>query len=78
LADWALEGGGSYGAVMNGANEAAVAAFVQGKIRFGQIARVVERTIESHQPVRSPGLADLMEADRWARCKADEVMTHWA
>ncbi len=66
--------GGTFGAVLNGANEAAVAAFTQGRIRFGEIARVVERTIESHTPVSSPGLADLMEADRWARARAEEFM----
>ena len=66
--------GQTYGAAMNGANEAAVAAFAQGRIIFGQIAQVVERTIESHRPVSSPNLGDLYEADRWARAKADEVM----
>lgn len=67
-------GGRTYGAVMNGANEAAVAAFAQGRIAFGQIAQVVERTIEGHRPVNSPQLGDLYEADRWARAKADEIM----
>jgi 1-deoxy-D-xylulose-5-phosphate reductoisomerase len=66
--------GGTYGAVLNGANEAAVAAFVQGRIRFGQITKVVERTIESHNALKSPGLGDLLEADRWARERADEAI----
>ena len=66
--------GATYGAVLNGANEAAVAAFVQGRIRFGQIARVVERTIDRHNPVSSPQLGDLMEADRWARMQAEDFM----
>ena len=60
--------------MLNGANEAAVAAFVQGRIRFGQIARVVERTIDRHKPVSSPQLGDLMEADRWARMQAEDFM----
>ncbi len=41
--------GGTAGAVMNAANEAAVAAFVAGKIPFGEISRLVELTIASHR-----------------------------
>ena len=66
--------GGTYGAVLNGANEAAVAAFAKGRICFGQIARVVERTIESHKAVAMPGLGDLIEADRWARETAEQAI----
>jgi 1-deoxy-D-xylulose-5-phosphate reductoisomerase len=65
--------GGTYGAVLNGANEAAVGAFAKGCIPFGQIARIVERTIDCHRGVKSPSLEDLMEADRWAREKAQSL-----
>lgn len=63
--------GETYGAVLNGANEAAVAAFIKGRIRFGQIASVVEHTIASHRPTPKPSLTDLMAADRWARADAE-------
>lgn len=66
--------GGTYGAVLNGANEAAVTAFTKGRIAFGRIAAVVERTIASHRAVNSPCLEDLLEADRWAREKAQEII----
>ena len=66
--------GGSFGAVLNGANEAAVAAFIRGRITFGQIARVVKRAIETHKMVSSPSLDELLEADRWSRLAAEEYM----
>ena len=52
---------------MNAANEAAVAAFVAGGIRFGEISRLVELTISQHRLQTEPNLDDLLEADRWVR-----------
>ncbi|MCC6424807.1 MAG: 1-deoxy-D-xylulose-5-phosphate reductoisomerase [Phycisphaerales bacterium] len=63
--------GGTLGAVMNAANESAVAAFTSGKIRFGEISRMVELTIQEHEVQPNPGLDDLLEADRWARNTAN-------
>jgi 1-deoxy-D-xylulose-5-phosphate reductoisomerase len=63
--------GGSLGAVLNAANEAAVAAFVAGKIAFGGIVRAVEHTIAAHAVQAQPTMDDLLEADRWARRTAD-------
>src|SRR5206468_6867868 len=65
----------TYGAVLNAANESAVEAFVAGRIPFGMICRVVERTIDEHSPVKSPSLEDLLEADRWAREAAQKHIT---
>ena len=59
--------GGTLGAVMNAANEAAVAAFASGEIPFGEISRLVELTIADHRLQAQPSLDDLLEADRWAR-----------
>ena len=66
--------GGTLGAVMNAANEVAVAAFMAGKIAFGGIARCVERTIDVHSVQQTPSLDDLFEADRWARTKAESFV----
>jgi 1-deoxy-D-xylulose-5-phosphate reductoisomerase len=66
---------GTFGAVLNAANEAAVEAFVAGRIAFGMICRVVERTIDEHSPIKSPTLEDLLEADRWARITAQKHIT---
>jgi 1-deoxy-D-xylulose-5-phosphate reductoisomerase len=59
--------GGTAGAVLNAANEAAVAAFASGKIPFTEISALVERTIHAHRIQSAPTLDDLLEADRWAR-----------
>jgi 1-deoxy-D-xylulose-5-phosphate reductoisomerase len=59
--------GGTAGAVLNAANEAAVAAFMAGQISFGEISRLVQLTIEAHRLQAAPSLDDLLAADRWAR-----------
>jgi 1-deoxy-D-xylulose-5-phosphate reductoisomerase len=59
--------GGVSGAVLNGANEAAVGQFLAGRIPFGQIVELVE-DILNHSPRASHiTLAELLEADAWAR-----------
>jgi 1-deoxy-D-xylulose-5-phosphate reductoisomerase len=65
---------GTLGAVLNGANEFAVSAFVAGEIPFGMISRVVELTIREHTLVSQPSLEDLLEADRWSREAAARVI----
>jgi 1-deoxy-D-xylulose-5-phosphate reductoisomerase len=65
---------GTAGAILNAANEVAVQAFVEGRIRFGMISRVVELTMSSHVPVPRPTLDDLLQADREARVKAEELI----
>jgi 1-deoxy-D-xylulose-5-phosphate reductoisomerase len=66
--------GGTAGAVLNAANEAAVAAFTSGKIAFYEISRLVGLTIAKHDVQDKPTLDDLLRADRWARiCVQDLV-----
>jgi len=71
LAYEVAEAGGTAGAVLNAANEAAVAAFIAGRILFGDICSIVELTISQHRIQSSPALDDLLEADRWARAAAE-------
>jgi 1-deoxy-D-xylulose-5-phosphate reductoisomerase len=59
--------GGTLGAVLNAANEAAVEAFLAGSIRLTEISRLVEFTIGSHRLQAQPSLEDLLAADQWAR-----------
>ena len=61
--------GGTAGAVLNAANEAAVSAFTAGEVPFGEISRLVELTIDRHRVglQQNPSLSDLLGADRWAR-----------
>lgn len=66
--------GGTLGAVMNAANEVAVAAFLTGNLPFGEIPRVVELTIRAHRVQQTPSLEDLLAADGWARRTADGLI----
>ena len=67
LAYEAAEKGHTMPCVLNGANEAAVALFLQKKIGFLEIAELIERTMQAHSVVQNPALEDILEADRWAR-----------
>jgi 1-deoxy-D-xylulose-5-phosphate reductoisomerase len=71
LAYEVAEAGGTAGAVLNAANEAAVAAFIAGRVLFGDICSIVEMTISQHRVQASPSLDDLLEADRCARVAAE-------
>jgi 1-deoxy-D-xylulose-5-phosphate reductoisomerase len=73
LAYEALERGGVAPAVLSAANEVAVAAFVEGEIRFGAIAGVVETTL-ARVVQREATLAGIREADRDARIAASETV----
>jgi 1-deoxy-D-xylulose-5-phosphate reductoisomerase len=59
--------GGTAGAVLNGANEAAVTAFLEGKIPFTEIVPVCRAVLERHPFDPSPSLDTLLRLDRWAR-----------
>ncbi|MBC8105805.1 MAG: 1-deoxy-D-xylulose-5-phosphate reductoisomerase [Anaerolineae bacterium] len=65
---------GTLGAVLNAANEIAVAAFVAGSIPFWMICDVVARTIHRHQSIATPTLRDLIDADDWARRTAEKLL----
>ena len=67
LAYSALHTGGTMPAAMNAANEAAVDAFLRGRLSFLEIAELVEEAMNAHRPVESPTLDDIFETDRWAR-----------
>lgn len=59
--------GGNLGAAVNGANEAAVAAFLRGEIPFGEIYPRVERAARAVPFIAQPTLEDIFETDRLAR-----------
>lgn len=72
LARHAGETGGTLPAVMNAANEVAVAAFLERRMRFPQIWQTVERVMERHRPIAQPDLHVILQADQWAREQALE------
>jgi 1-deoxy-D-xylulose-5-phosphate reductoisomerase len=70
LARRAGEIGGALPAVMNAANEIAVAAFLDRKVRFPEIWGIVEQVMNRHSPVAHPDLDAILGADQWARAQA--------
>lgn len=63
----AIRRGGTAGAVLNAANEAAVEEFRAERRTFGEIARIVEDVMERHAWVAQPTLEELSDRDAWAR-----------
>jgi 1-deoxy-D-xylulose-5-phosphate reductoisomerase len=59
--------GGTYTAVLSGADEMAVELFLQRRIRFDEIAGFVERTLDEHHGVSHPSIEDILAAEQWAR-----------
>jgi 1-deoxy-D-xylulose-5-phosphate reductoisomerase len=74
LARSAAEAGGTAPAVLNAANEVAVAAFLEGRLGFLGIPRVIEAVLEKHGNRPAEALAAVLEADRWAREVADKML----
>ncbi len=62
--------GGTLPAVLNAANEVAVEAFCQRRIRFPDISTTVARIMDRHAVIEHPTLDQLLEADAWARATA--------
>ena len=67
LAREALEAGGSAPAVLNGANEVAVATFLDGRIQFPDISRLVESALEENDRPGPRSIEDVFEIDREVR-----------
>lgn len=67
LAYRAGEIGGTMTTVLNGANEVAVGLFLEDKIKFLDIANIVEMAMDNHKTIKNPTVWDILETDRWAR-----------
>jgi 1-deoxy-D-xylulose-5-phosphate reductoisomerase len=75
LAFDALERAQTCPAVLNAANEAAVEAFLNKKIAFLQIPHIVSLALDAHRPGSGRNLADILDADAWARKFAAKTVT---
>src|SRR5258708_3873005 len=64
------EVGGTLPAVLNAANEVAVEKFCNRRLGFTAIADCVRRVMDAHRVVAQPTLAQILEADTWARREA--------
>jgi 1-deoxy-D-xylulose-5-phosphate reductoisomerase len=60
---------GTFPCVLNAANEIAVQAFLEKKIGFPDIFKLISKTLECHTKISNPDISDIIEADRWARDK---------
>ncbi len=78
LARAAAEAGGTVPAVLNAANEVAVAAFLEGRLGFLGIAALVEDVLERYQGEPASDLSRVLEADRWARGLAESMLVREA
>ena len=74
LARQAGETGGTLPAVMNAANEIAVAAFLDRQVRFPRIWQIVEKVMNRHPNVAHPDLDAILRADQWAREEARRLV----
>lgn len=73
LAYRAMASGESMPAVMNAANEIAVAEFLEGRISFIQIAETIERTMDAHSAHNLHTIDEVLKADLWGRASAREI-----
>ncbi len=65
--------GGTYPSALVGADEEAVELFLAGKIRFLEIAELIESVLERHQSIEQPGVAATLDACAWARRAVREL-----
>lgn len=75
LAYEAAEKGRTYPCVLNASNEVAVAEFLNRRIRFTDIPKVIEKVLGLHKDIKNPELEDILETDKWARIKARELLS---
>jgi 1-deoxy-D-xylulose-5-phosphate reductoisomerase len=74
LAYQAGQEGGSYPAVLNAANEIAVDKFLNKKIQFVEIPKIIKKAINAHKKVDDPTIDQIIEIDHWAREFVKEVV----
>jgi 1-deoxy-D-xylulose-5-phosphate reductoisomerase len=73
LAYRALDAERSLPIVLNAANEVAVACFLEGRLGFTHIPRVIEQAMDAHAPEPAETLGDVRRVDQWARMHAAEL-----
>jgi 1-deoxy-D-xylulose-5-phosphate reductoisomerase len=73
LAFRALRAGGTAPAALNAANEVAVQCFLDGRIGFDGIPRIISAVLDAHIPMPASSLAAILNADAWARERAWEL-----
>ena len=78
LAYRALDGGGTLPAVLNAANEEAVAGFLGGRIPFPAIHETIAEVMNAHTSTPLRSLDHVLEADAWARSLSRGILERHA
>ena len=73
LARSAVAASDTHPAVLNAANEQAVAAFLAGGLEWRDIVEIDAAVVGEHEGLTGPGLADVLAVETWARARADEL-----
>jgi len=63
--------GGTMSVVLNAADEVAVRMFLEKKIKFTDIPKIVEKVMAKHRAIKNPSLNQILEVDVWARGEAE-------
>ena len=66
--------GGTAPAVLNAADEIAVSAFMENKIRFIDLPEIIEKILSRHDSIKDPSLDDILQADLWARKETKKII----
>ena len=66
--------GGTAPAVLNAADEIAVSAFMENKIRFIDLPEIIEKILSRHDSIKDPSLDDILQADLWARKETKKIV----
>jgi 1-deoxy-D-xylulose-5-phosphate reductoisomerase len=74
IAYWAGICGGTAPVVLNAADEVAVSAFMNKKIRFIDLPKIIEKVLTLHRVMNNPSLDDILQADLWARRETEKII----
>lgn len=66
--------GGTAPVVLNAADEVAVAAFIENKIRFIDLPNIMEKILGLHNSINNPSLDDILQADLWAKIETKKII----
>ncbi len=66
--------GGTAPVVLNAADEIAVSAFIENKIRFSDLPEIIEKILNCHNPVNNPSLDDILQTDLWAKRETGKII----
>jgi 1-deoxy-D-xylulose-5-phosphate reductoisomerase len=66
--------GGTAPVVLNAADEVAVSAFMEKKIRFIDLPKIIEKILVLHNSINNPSLDDILQADLWARRETKKII----